>query len=217
MTRILPVLPFTTLLFCVAFTGQALAQSTTSRTVTTTTPVDPANPPSYIPPSGVTPQVQREVNRARRLVREVRENTDNIQSKGEFGAQLWLVQGNEFFDDWRKPGTPTIDPVTTVLRGQTISTVIIFYGTAPDTKGLCNVHYDVVVKRPNGSVYDRRDDLIGWQDLAPASERQLMLGRNFVTINIGPDDPAGIYSVEANVHDNVSRTDLALKQTFVVQ
>ena len=126
-------------------------------------------------------------------------------------------KGQQFFDDWRKPTTPTIDPVTIVQRGQTISTVVIFYGTGRDSKGTCNVHYDVIVKRPNGSVYDRRDDLVGWQDLAPTSDRQLMLGRDFVTINISLDDPAGLYTVEASVRDNVSRQDLPLKQTFVVQ
>ena len=150
-------------------------------------------------------------------MREVRENTDNVQSKGDFGAQLWLVQGTQFFDDWRKPDAPTIDPVTTVQRGLTISTVVIFYGTARDNKGLCNVDYDLVVKRPNGTVYNRRDALIGWQDLAPASDKQLMLGRNYVSISIGPDDPAGLYTVEAVVRDNVSRVNLPLKQSFVVQ
>ncbi len=200
---------------CLFSPGRLSAQNTVPNTVTSST--GNATDAVPIPATAAASKLPNNVNTVRRLVQEVRENTDNIQSKGEFGAQLWLVQGQEFFEDWRKPGTPGIDPVTIVPRGQTISTVVILNGAARDNKGLCNVHYDLVVKRPNGTIYNRRDDLIGWQDLAPATGRPLMLGRDFVAINLGPDDPAGIYSVEATVRDNVGRQDLTLRQTFVVE
>lgn len=183
----------------------------------TANPLGAPLPATQVPASNNSVQSRAEVSHLRRLVREVRENTDNIQSKGGFGAQLWLVQGQQFFDDWRKPGTPSIDPASLVQRGQTLSTVLVFYGPGRDNKGLCNVHYNVVVRRPNGTVYDHRDDLIGYQDLAPTSDRQMMLGRDYVTLNIGIDDPVGIYTVEAVVRDNVGQVDLPLKQTFVVQ
>ena len=177
----------------------------------------PTPPTIVVSPDSAAGRPSADASRTRRLVREVRENTENIQSKGEFGSQLWLVQGSQFFEDWRKPETPTIDPVTTVQRGQIISTVVIFYGTARDNKGLCNVDYDVVVKRPDGSIYNRRDAVIGWQDLAPDSSRQLMLGRNYVSVNFSVDDPSGLYTVEAVVRDNVSRQALSLKSSFVLQ
>ncbi len=177
--------------------------------------LDPGAP---IPQSG--PAAARtavSVARTRRLVRAVNENTDNIKANGIFGAQLWLVQGRQFFEDWKKPADPTIDPVEIVSRGQTVYTAIIFYGTARDGGGLSNVSYDIVVKRPNDSIYDRRDDAIGFQDLAAPDNKRLMLGRDSLGITIGENDPAGLYTVTATVRDNVGRVNLPLTQHFVVQ
>jgi hypothetical protein len=154
--------------------------------------------------------------RARRLIRSVDENTDNVKAQGAFGAQLWLVEGRQFFEDWRKPETPSINPVNIVQRGLPIYTAIIFYGAGRDQGGLSNVTYTITVKRPDGSVYQQRNDAIGWQNLAASDERQLLLGRDSMGIIIGPDDPAGRYTVEAVVRDNAKRTELSLMQPFVV-
>jgi hypothetical protein len=156
------------------------------------------------------------VRHIRALMRDVESNTDNIKSKGDFGAQLWLVAGQDFFLDWRKPEQPTIDPVELVQRGEEINTAIIFYGPAHDIADLSSVTYDITVLRPDGSILERKN-LIGWQDLAPGSPRLLELGRDRLSIVINPGDPAGLYTVQAAVRDNVSHVELPLKQTFVVQ
>jgi hypothetical protein len=157
------------------------------------------------------------VNHIRALMRDVESNTDNIKSKGDFGAQLWLVAGQDFFLDWRKPQAPAIDPIELVQRGEEINTAFIFYGPAHDTADLSSVTYDVTVLRPDGKVSSERKNLIGWQDLTPGSPRLLELGRDRLSIVIGPSDPAGLYTVQATVRDNVSHVELPLKQTFVVQ
>ena len=167
----------------------------------------PITAPGALPPP---------VTHIRRLVRDVKQNTDNIKAQGNFGAQLWLIGSENFFQDWRKPETPNIDPVELVVRGQPIFTAIVFYGPAHDDKGLANVSYDIVVRRPDGTVYNERKDMVGFQNLAP-EERMLELGRNYLSINIGSDDPVGLYTVEATVHDNVARVELPLKSHFVVQ
>ena len=175
-------------------------------------------PTGPLPASGIVDKpIGSDISRMRRLVRDVVSNTDNIRSAGEFGAQLWLTPNADFFLNWRKPETPTLDPVDIVLRDHPIYTVIIFYGEGRTSTGQANISYDISVLRPDGTIYNRRDALVGYQNLAPTDGRELQLGRNYLNINIGPDDPAGIYTVNVTVHDNVSRVDLPLKQTFVVQ
>jgi hypothetical protein len=169
------------------------------------------------PPVGGASATLGDVRHVRQLVRDVESNTDNIKSKGDFGAQLWLIQNPQFFQDWIKPPTPSIDPVTIAPRGQNIYTVIIFYGPAHDTAGLSNISYDITVLRPNGSIYSQSKNLIGWQGLAPQESRSLELGRDHIAININPTDPSGLYTVSVLLRDNVSRVELPLKQTFVVQ
>lgn len=192
-----------------------LASSFAQQSASPTPETDPGKP---APPSGpVAARAAVDATRTRRMVRAVNENTDNIKANGIFGAQLWMVQGRQFFEDWKKPEAPSIDPVDIVQRGEEIYTVVLFYGTARDGGGLSNVTYDIVVKRPNGTIYNRRDDAIGFQNLAPSDDRQVQLGRDSLGITIGLDDPAGLYTVTATVRDNVGRANLALTQHFVVR
>lgn len=221
--KLLPIFPAATLgLFLLAFpfTGSAQDAGTTTTETSSATSAGGSGPAPAVPLApGITATKipVGEISHLRRLVRDVASNTDNIRASGNFGAQLWLTANATFSQDWRKPETPSIDPVEMVLRGQTVYTVIIFYGEAHTPAGLGNVSYDITILRPDGTVYNRRDSLVGFQNLAPTDERELQLGRNNVSINIGPDDPAGLYTVNVTVHDNVSRVDLPLKQTFVVQ
>lgn len=178
-------------------------------------PTPPPNPPGTPTPDQL--RVQGAITaHYRRLVRDVQQNTDNVKSSGNFGAQLWLVPNESFFQDWRKPEPPPFDPVQVAVRGQAIYTAIIFYGPSHDAGGLSNVSYDINVTRPDGTVYNRRDALVGYQSTAP-DDRQLLLGRNYLAITITTDDPAGKYTVDVTVHDKVNKVDLPLKQSFVVQ
>ena len=168
-------------------------------------------------PLPLPPAVANAVAHERRLVRDVQQNTDNIKSKGNFGAQLWVINDGDFFQNWRKPETPSIVPTNIVLRGQAAYTPIIFYGPARDDKGLSSVSYDITVRRPDNSVYSQNPDLVGFQNLGPADEKLIILGRNYATITLTPADPNGLWTVEAVVHDNISRVELPLVQHFVVQ
>ncbi len=203
-----PILP--ACLFALALPFSSLAQTVLP---------DPTAPPN--PPVLPTEQAVRSQGSVsshfRRLIRDVQTSSDNIKAVGNYGAQLYLVADAAFFQDWRKPETPSVNPIELAVRGQPLYTAIIFYGEASDNGGLANVSYDVTVRRPDGSVYDKRDSMIGYQALAPANDRELQLGRNYLSIVIGDDDPAGTYTVEVNVHDKVGRVDLPLKQTFVVK
>jgi hypothetical protein len=142
-------------------------------------------------------------------------DTDNIKSKDGFGAQLFLTESNKFFDDWNKPETPKIHQVQDARRNAAIFTAILFVDPAMDTAKRAKVTCHVVVRKPDGSVYGE-DDLIGWNGkyLVPPHNLQLAQGR--MGIRIEPNDPAGIYTVEATVRDDVRKVELELKATFKV-
>lgn len=182
-----------------------------------TTPSPTATPGLPVQPTADQARAQGSaVSQLRRLIRDVQSNTDSVKAVGNFGAQLYLVADEGFFQNWRKPEVPTIAPVQLAVRGQPLYTVVIFYGEAQDANGLANVTYDLTVHRPDGSVYAERKAFVGWQDLAP-DMRELQLGRNYLAIDIAPNDPAGLYTVDAVVHDNIGQVNLPLKQTFVVR
>lgn len=182
-------------------------------------PALPVNPPAASPAATPPPPPVPAAPPAnlRRLKRELGTAKDNIRSQGDFGAQLWLVANEGFFQDWRKPETPALDPQDSTARGRPLYTVVVFYGPARDAKGQLGVTYDLVVKRPDGSVYHEGKGLPGHQAAAPSDTRILMLGRSYLNINAGPDDPSGRYTVEATVYDGVAGTSLALKQEFTLR
>ena len=182
-----------------------------------TTPAPTPTPGGPVLPTADEARVQASaVSRVRRLIRDVQSNTDNIKAVGNFGAQLYVTDDAAFYQNWKKPETPTITPLQLALRTQPVYTVIIFYGPGRDAKGLCNVSYDLTVHRPDGSVLVENKSMVGWQNLAP-DERELQLGRNYLTINLAPGDPSGLYTVDAVIHDNIGRVDFPLKQSFAVQ
>ena len=201
------------LIFCTllrVMMAVAAAQATPGADATPPAASPASSPPAAVVPAAVLPNMHR-------IVRDLKANADNIKSQANFGAQLWLIADTRFFQDWRKPESPSIDPVDTAVRGQPVFTVIVFYGPTRDEKGQANVMYDLVVRRPDGSVYSERKDLVGYQAPAPANERMLTLGRNFLNINVGPDDPTGKYSIEAIVRDEVGKVNITLKKEFTVQ
>ncbi len=182
-------------------------------------PALPVNPPAASPAATPPPPPVPAAPPARshRLVRDLQASGDNVRSQGDFGAQLWLVADAALFQEWRRPETPTIDPQDATGRGRPLFAVVVFYGPARDAKGQSVVTYDLVVKRPDGSVYHESKGLTGHQGTAPADPRMLLLGRNYLNIAPGPDDPAGKYTVEATVYDGVAKASVALKQEFTLR
>jgi hypothetical protein len=79
-------------------------------------------------------------------------NTDNVKSEKGFGAQLWMIEDTQFFEDWKKSGVPKLKPTRRAKRGVSIFTVILFVNPGRDQKGLSEVIYDITVKKPDGSI-----------------------------------------------------------------
>ena len=197
------------LLSALAGVSSVFAQATPAPAVEPPTASPAASPPPAAIPAAVSPNL-------RRITRDLKATADNIKAQGNFGAQLWLIANEDFFRDWRKPETPTVDPIDSAIRSQPLFTVVVFYGPARDSKGQAGVTYDLVVRRPDGTIYDEQKNLPGHQGPAPTDERMLFLGRSYVNITIGPDDPAGKYVVEATVNDGISKASVSLKKEFVV-
>ena len=152
-----------------------------------------------------------------------KENGTNIvesavmKAKNGFGAQIWLIDDERFFDEWNKP-MPGVEvkPVKRATRGKPIFAVILFAGSAGGSNGLCNVTGDIVVRRPDGKKYGDITDANFWQKLPPPETCQLQLGVQYLGIRIETKDPSGKYTVKATVVDKITGTVLRLATDFVV-
>ncbi len=143
-------------------------------------------------------------------------DTDNVKAKDGFGAQLFLTESEKFFDDWNKPETPIISRVQKVRRNVPIYTVIVFADPGVDSAKRAKVNCHAIVRKPDGSVYGKLD-LVVWNGDYVVPPRNLQLAKDRIGIRIEPTDPAGMYTVEATVRDEIKKVELPLKITFAVE
>src|SRR6266571_1134400 len=163
----------------------------------------------------VSPLIAQDANSWRKDGKAVAD-TPNMKSKGEFGAQLFLTESAQFFEDWNKPETPKLTTLEKPRRNVPIFTAILFVDPGIDASGAANVTCDITVRKPDGTVYGEQKDVVGWKGkyIAPAHNLQLTEGR--MGIRIEPQDPSGIYTVEVLVRDNIRKIELPLKTTFAI-
>ena len=142
---------------------------------------------------------------------------ENVKASKGFGASLWLTDDADFFDNWNKESAGVlVRPAETATIGKPIFTVITFANPGADSNGLCNVTGDIVVKKPDGSVYGDTIDANFWKNLPPPPPVQIQLAYDYLVIAIEAKDPSGTYTVEAKVIDQVNDIQLTLLKSFQV-
>ncbi|MFH0946216.1 MAG: hypothetical protein V2A76_13530 [Planctomycetota bacterium] len=156
--------------------------------------------------------------RARNEKEAATQEADNVKSKEDFSAALWLTKDSEaFYEAMKRPEPPVLRPTRLAVRGEPIETTILFWNPKVGEDGRARVTYDVLVKKPDGSVYAEVPDLVGIEGPCTQPPEADQLGSGFVTIIIEPDDPSGKYWVHATVVDHNRNVTLELKEWFVVE
>jgi hypothetical protein len=141
-------------------------------------------------------------------------DTADRKSVNDFGVQLLMVEDPRgFIEEWSKPETPVIKPLTEVKRGVLIGAFVFFAGCKPDAQGVCNSAVDYTVYKPDGSVYAERKEQPLWKE-APPPGRNIQLSRAILGLRLEAKDPAGEYKVKAKVNDFNANVTLELETTF---
>jgi hypothetical protein len=136
------------------------------------------------------------------------------KSVNGFGANLLIVKDPRgFIEEWQKPKTPKIDPVSEVKRGELLGAFVLFAGCKPDTQGRCNSEVDYTVYNPHGSIYAERKEQPLWKEEAPPGTN-IQLGRAILAIRMEENDPVGDYRVKAKVADLNAQISFALETKF---
>ena len=145
-------------------------------------------------------------------------DTPNMKSKNGFGAQLYLTQSAQFFEDWNKPGTPNLTELKNnrAHRNAPLFSAILFVDPGIDSKGSVDVTYDIVIRKPDGSIYGEQKDFVGLKGKYVAPAHSLQLAKERMGIRIDSQDPSGTYTVEVMVRDHIKKVELPLKAAFEV-
>ena len=145
------------------------------------------------------------------------EDTSDRKSVGAFGGQLLVVRNpRAFIEDWQKPETPQINPVTRVKRGELLGAFVLFAGCKADAQGTCNSEVDYFLYRPDGSLYAERKAQPLWKEQAPPSPNT-QLSRAILGIRMEKDDPDGEYKIKAKVSDLNAAISIELESKIRLQ
>lgn len=141
-----------------------------------------------------------------------------MKAWGEYGAQFELTdKPDELFKTWgKRRGGIHISTAEIAKRGEPIVGVIIFAGCAKDKNGFCNATAIFQVFKPDGLPYGKEEHAELWIGKPPPIYGQLQLSIGAIGVVIEPDDPNGVYTVRALLHDKISQAEVELKRTFQV-
>src|SRR5262245_33222547 len=118
------------------------------------------------------------------------EDTPDRKSVGAFGGHLLVVRNpRAFIEDWQKPETPQIKPVSKVQRGEMLGAFVLFAGCKADAQGICNAEVDYFLYRPDGSLYAEMKSQPLWKEQAPPATNT-QLSRAILAIRMERSDPA---------------------------
>jgi hypothetical protein len=101
--------------------------------------------------------------------------------------------------------TGTIEHQSEVARGGPVAAVVRTTACMKDTAGACKVNADVVIYRPDGSVFHEVKSL------------DLPAGRGAVPLTIDANTATGIYKVVVTIRDLTSRRFATAEQQFGVK
>lgn len=141
-------------------------------------------------------------------------DTPDRKSVNGFGAHLLIVENPQaFIEEWQKPETPQVNPVSEVKRGVLLGAFVIFAGCKPDPEGRCNSEVDYTVYKPDGTIYAERKEQPLWKEMAPPGTN-LQLSTAILGIRMEENDPVGDYKVKAKVTDLNAKISFELETKF---
>ncbi len=138
-----------------------------------------------------------------------------MPTKEGFSALLALTTNKNIFQEWVPDFR--IAPVKIVKRNTPVLTLILIANPGVDGQGMAHVTYDIVIKKPDGKLYAEAPNMPGWNGRKAPAPGLVELARGTVTITIEGDDPAGTYTVEATVRDNVKAVAITMSRKFLVE
>jgi len=141
-------------------------------------------------------------------------DTPDRKSVSGFGAHLLIVENpRAFIEEWQKPETPKINPVSEVKRGVLVGAFVLFAGCKPDPQGLCNSEVDYTAYKPDGTIYAEGKQQPLWKEAAPPAGI-IQLSRAILGMSMEPNDPKGDYKVKAKVTDLNAQISFELETKF---
>jgi len=140
---------------------------------------------------------------------------EGMPTKNGFSADLFLTANKDVFQEV-VPDPQHLVALESVKRGVPFYTVILF-ANAASKDGKPDMVYAITIQRPDGTIYASSKDIPGWKNRPPAVPGLVHIAAGTLKISIDPDDPAGTYTVRAEIRDNARGATVSSQRTFTVE
>jgi hypothetical protein len=144
-------------------------------------------------------------------------SVDAYAATNGFGAILLLTVDDTVFKRWDQVKGPVeVKTAEAVERGVPLFTVLVFAGPATNLNGRSEVSFDLILRKPDGSIYAVHTNLIGiaGPGTGGPSSDQMLVAEEFIGIRIEESDLEGLYYIEAIVRDHIGMNELRLSTRF---
>jgi hypothetical protein len=135
------------------------------------------------------------------------------------GLFLWVALADDpdaFLSEWQnpsKPNTPVIKTRTAFHRGDIVFPALMYSTDGLTADGNAMITYDILVKKPDGSVYEDMRDLVAVPGAPP---KGVGLGRAMMGVKIEETDPLGPYTLNVKIRDQVKNVTVEMPFIFTV-
>ena len=134
------------------------------------------------------------------------------KAKQGFGVQLLLTKNESFFTEWLSPTPPKLEVTSTATAGETVYSVLLFFGAGKDKKGNSKVTFSGHVTAPDGKVIQEFKDAIALDGPYSGSPYDLSLSVGYARISMAKEGGKGTYSLEITVTDHIKKLSIPLVQ-----
>jgi len=145
--------------------------------------------------------------------------TEARRSKNGLGGSLLVTSDADWQEKWNTPAEtiPEFKEAKSVGRGQRIFVLIFFANPRLDADGRANLSCDLDVTRPDGSVSTHQAGVACFQEKLLGGPYQTYVAAPVIGFVGDAADPAGTWTVQVSLKDNLSDTVLPLKTSFVLK
>ena len=109
-----------------------------------------------------------------------------------------MTEHEEFFQKFAQGGAVRFDGTGDVHRDVPVFLTIFIAGPGVDASGAADVTADIVIRKPDGSVYFEGKEASCWSGKYPYPPESMQVADAKIKLRIEPKDPPGKYSRRSN-------------------
>lgn len=136
------------------------------------------------------------------------------KAKKGFGVQLLLTKDETFFKAWESPTPPKLEVARTAVGGDSVYSVLLFFGAGKDKSGKAKVTFSGHITAPDRKVLKEFKDVIALDGPYRGSEYDLSLSWAYASFQMAKNEGKGIYTLEITVTDHVKDVSIPLIQNI---